>query len=77
MPLHPAITEIFYHMDHAERDLIYREANKNGTDVDAEAVRDAIESDATDLTDWLNQLGHDVTADQLVEAYFARGGSNG
>ena len=64
-----AISDLFFNMDHAEYRRLLKDKKNPPLPSD---LQEAIENDAEQMQFWLNILGHDVSAEQLVIDFFDR-----
>ena len=64
-----AISDLFFNMDHAEYRRLIEDTKNPPSPSD---LQEAIENDAEQMQFWLNILGHDVTAEQLVIDFYER-----
>ena len=64
-----AISDLFFNMDHMEYRRLLEDKKNPPAPSD---LQEAIENDAEKMRFWLNVLGHDVTAEQLVIDFYER-----
>lgn len=68
----PIVSDMFFHMQHKQRDLLYKRAAQDQQNVDLNAERKALLNDAYQMCIWLKYLGHKVDANDLVIDFFKR-----
>ena len=66
--LDPAISDLFFNMDHAE----FRRLTATKPPASPSDIQEAIEKDALKMQRWLQELGHLVSYEDLVNDFYER-----